>query len=127
MTFPNHNLIVNGDRKLIDYTLEISSEGRLQLSFDHTFDNDVLKRSMEELLPLLVAKAEAGAAFSNLAETTPLSRRRAMLAVDMKSSYLLHAAIQCAESVVGVATGEIAAAQLGFPEFDNNTEERLVD
>ncbi|MEP2091698.1 hypothetical protein, partial [Roseibium sp.] len=81
----------------------------------------------EELLPLLVARVEVAVALLNLEETTHLDRKDAMQALDIKGSFYEQAALNSAKQSLKIATGEVTATQVGFPEFEVDSEPGRAD
>ena len=99
------------------------SGGRMDLVVRHDLEAEALQTAVEELLPLIEAKALASAALSSSNAATQPNRQRAMMALNLKSSHFFGATLDASKNVVALASGDISASQVGFPEFDDSVAE----
>ena len=115
------------DNKEIQISTRIRSDQEVSLIFDRHLEQNELAESVKWLLPVLVALLSAWDSRGRLDLAAPPNRLRAILAMELLAEARLQEAIKLLKSVPQLAEGRIAASDLGFPEFDDESDLTRAD
>jgi hypothetical protein len=105
----------------------ITSDQEVCLKFTQRQDREVLDGSIRQLLPLLQSLVDARNSQIQLSSTTPLNRHRAICALEMLAGARLHETTRIFDAIPKLAGGEVVAADVGFPEFNDDDDPAWAD
>lgn len=84
---------------------------------------DMLAERVEEIAPLLEALLRADSLWEDLDVRDQQKRHAAFLAMRMKCEAAIAAAVQRAELLCSIISGDERIGEYGFPEFDEQSPE----
>jgi hypothetical protein len=108
-------------------TVTVNASGDVVISFGQAINEDFLIYRMTQLLPILIASARSDEVMASNEGDFCENRIKANLAIEMLFSAALSKAEDVAEKIGQVSTGDLLASQFGFPEFDDDADDRIAD
>lgn len=108
-------------------TVKMNGAGEIVISLESKTNGVLFTDRMTQLLPILEALAKSDKVMTSNENQMCDSKLKAVLAIEMVFSASLLKAESVAEQIGEVAIGNILASQIGFPEFDEGSDEGLAD
>lgn len=103
------------------------SDQELIVAFDCCVDPRELSERFEEALSLAASILDTEFYLRTNFDQLTINRRKAILAIYMLQDFHTDKAVEVSKDALALATGEITATSLGFPEFEDNAIDGVFD